>query len=129
MTRVPVQADARRRSDDGTLVEQAVTLSLPHGIHARPAARIGEAARGFEADVHLVKGDKRGDARSTVALLALGTAFGDEVVVQARGDDAEAALAAIAALLATDMGEVRSEEHTSELQSLMRTSYAVFCLK
>src|SRR3546814_1942554 len=57
------------------------------------------------ADVHLVKGDKRGDARSTVALLALGTAFGDELVVQARGDDAEAALAAIAALLATDMGE------------------------
>src|SRR3546814_2088054 len=27
------------------------------------------------------------------------------------------------------MGEVRSEEHTSELQSLMRISYAVFCLK
>src|SRR3546814_8309003 len=26
-------------------------------------------------------------------------------------------------------GETRSEEHTSELQSLMRTSYAVFCLK
>src|SRR3546814_5223957 len=26
-------------------------------------------------------------------------------------------------------GHVRSEEHTSELQSLMRTSYAVFCLK
>src|SRR3546814_10630081 len=27
------------------------------------------------------------------------------------------------------MEEVRSEEHTSELQSLMRNSYAVFCLK
>src|SRR3546814_16186787 len=26
-------------------------------------------------------------------------------------------------------GAVRSEEHTSELQSLMRISYAVFCLK
>src|SRR3546814_8200028 len=26
-------------------------------------------------------------------------------------------------------GNVRSEEHTSELQSLMRNSYAVFCLK
>src|SRR3546814_2285239 len=26
-------------------------------------------------------------------------------------------------------GSVRSEEHTSELQSLMRISYAVFCLK
>src|SRR3546814_2587233 len=26
-------------------------------------------------------------------------------------------------------GQIRSEEHTSELQSLMRHSYAVFCLK
>src|SRR3546814_4871531 len=29
----------------------------------------------------------------------------------------------------TEFGLVRSEEHTSELQSLMRISYAVFCLK
>src|SRR3546814_3319619 len=28
-----------------------------------------------------------------------------------------------------DVGAARSEEHTSELQSLMRISYAVFCLK
>src|SRR3546814_1520820 len=28
-----------------------------------------------------------------------------------------------------DFGQFRSEEHTSELQSLMRISYAVFCLK
>src|SRR3546814_9026949 len=27
------------------------------------------------------------------------------------------------------VGTARSEEHTSELQSLMRNSYAVFCLK
>src|SRR3546814_5933442 len=29
----------------------------------------------------------------------------------------------------TDLPDIRSEEHTSELQSLMRISYAVFCLK
>src|SRR3546814_1419041 len=28
-----------------------------------------------------------------------------------------------------DLGKARSEEHTSELQSLMRISYAVFCLQ
>src|SRR3546814_5744246 len=28
-----------------------------------------------------------------------------------------------------EMGALRAEEHTSELQSLMRISYAVFCLK
>src|SRR3546814_3203770 len=31
--------------------------------------------------------------------------------------------------LLPDMGPIRSEEHTSELQSLIRISYAVFCLK
>src|SRR3546814_11096935 len=35
----------------------------------------------------------------------------------------------IAEAFAALMGYDRSEEHTSELQSLMRTSYAVFCLK
>src|SRR3546814_7725242 len=33
----------------------------------------------------------------------------------------------VAALL--DVAQIRSEEHTSELQSIMRISYAVFCLK
>src|SRR3546814_17292106 len=32
-------------------------------------------------------------------------------------------------LFALVAGPTRSEEHTSELQSLMRISYAVFCLK
>src|SRR3546814_9604454 len=35
----------------------------------------------------------------------------------------------LAEKLAAEAAPTRSEEHTSELQSLMRTSYAVFCLK
>src|SRR3546814_10318468 len=35
----------------------------------------------------------------------------------------------VEAVLARDYPIIRSEEHTSELQSLMRISYAVFCLK
>src|SRR3546814_1681509 len=38
-------------------------------------------------------------------------------------------LAVIARLAAWLSSTTRSEEHTSELQSLMRNSYAVFCLK
>src|SRR3546814_2771988 len=40
-------------------------------------------------------------------------------------DDAHAGRRAVR----TKVGKQRSEEHTSELQSLMRISYAVFCLK
>src|SRR3546814_3539543 len=36
---------------------------------------------------------------------------------------------AVAEALGYEVQAVRSEEHTSELQSLMRLSYAVFCLK
>src|SRR3546814_7612417 len=46
-----------------------------------------------------------------------GTALGDAVVP------------AGAIVVAEDLLPSRSEEHTSELQSLMRISYAVFCLK
>src|SRR3546814_4769276 len=39
------------------------------------------------------------------------------------------AMAALTRLLEHSHALLRSEEHTSELQSLMRISYAVFCLK
>src|SRR3546814_4007661 len=50
------------------------------------------------------------------------------------GEERRAVAGAGAGSLALDArargrGAVRSEEHTSELQSLMRISYAVFCLK
>src|SRR3546814_10522815 len=52
----------------------------------------------------------------------------DVVAISAlTGEGVEALLETIGALLTS--GHRRSEEHTSELQSLMRISYAVFCLK
>src|SRR3546814_5137430 len=44
-------------------------------------------------------------------------------------DDLEGTRLRIEAAGAAISRDVRSEEHTSELQSLMRISYAVFCLK
>src|SRR3546814_15472178 len=48
------------------------------------------------------------------------------VVIGKRGEDIESLKADLQRLMGVP---VRSEEHTSELQSLMRISYAVFCLK
>src|SRR3546814_9914789 len=45
------------------------------------------------------------------------------------GDDGDRLLRTDRAEEARLAAQVRSEEHTSELQSLMRISYAVFCLK
>src|SRR3546814_4564745 len=50
------------------------------------------------------------------------------VTISQSGETADS-LAALRNAKARTEQEGRSEEHTSELQSLMRTSYAVFCLK
>src|SRR3546814_10529018 len=60
------------------------------------------------------------DAGVQAAVLALGNDPSGHA--QARPDRAHRRLS-------THAGVARSEEHTSELQSLMRNSYAVFCLK
>src|SRR3546814_3841110 len=64
--------------------------------------------------------------RQRAALLALPDS--EAAVVRHYGLDAED-LAAIGTARTPATRLSRSEEHTSELQSLMRISYAVFCLK
>src|SRR3546814_7167844 len=51
------------------------------------------------------------------------------VLEEEQGDGVGALRAQAGGVLVDRVVELRSEEHTSELQSLMRISYAVFCLK
>src|SRR3546814_2040636 len=63
------------------------------------------------------------------ALLQFGSRVGHSTRKDRLGHQHHAAI--LAHVLDRRLGrlEIRSEEHTSELQSLMRISYAVFCLK
>ncbi len=96
-------------SGAGPRVDRRITVPLAHGIHARPAARIKEALAGYKATVTLSKaGSKAGqgmNARSPVGLLTLAIGFGDEIVIAAEGEDAIQAVAALAALIESGMGE------------------------
>src|SRR3546814_1847755 len=58
------------------------------------------------------------------SLLLLGEGVDELGVLLVRHELRHQALRAVPFL---ELGVLRSEEHTSELQSLMRTSYAVFC--
>src|SRR3546814_8476489 len=71
----------------------------------------------------------RPNINSRVRQLAVGTASAVGAG-SGKGSALGAALAGAAfSALGFLAGRERSEEHTSELQSLMRISYAVFCLK
>src|SRR3546814_10389645 len=67
-----------------------------------------------------------------VALIALG-GYGRDMVARRNHDPSAARVSSadqrVARELVALLGDGKSEEHTSELQSLMRISYAVFCLK
>src|SRR3546814_5457926 len=67
------------------------------------------------------KPPKRKPARKTLAIELLAACHLDLGLDRQRVDDADTD--------AVEAARGRSEEHTSELQSLMRISYAVFCLK
>src|SRR3546814_540584 len=74
-----------------------------------------------------------GDASSASYFLALGALAGGPVRVLGMGSsslqgDMRFAEVMTAMGARVEQGDDRSEEHTSELQSLMRISYAVFCL-
>src|SRR3546814_9960026 len=68
----------------------------------------------IEQFVGLVRGD----------IVGFGTAFDKDRALRVH-----LGLDLLAHRAAQQIGATRSEEHTSELQSLLRTSYAVFCLK
>src|SRR3546814_3562174 len=71
-----------------------------------------------------------GDAERVVRQLAELQGDGYEIVVAAEGEGSAARLRELLSSHGVAASyDIRSEEHTSELQSLMRISYAVFCLK
>jgi phosphocarrier protein FPr/phosphocarrier protein len=93
-------------------VKRDVVLRIPTGLHARPAGLISAAARGFQAETAMAFRSSRANARSSVSLMGLGAQAGDTVTLIARGADAEAALDAIATLLAEGHGFEAAEPVT-----------------
>src|SRR3546814_1227794 len=99
--------------DDGLDAQQVAALPryhhqwMPDVIEAETGAFTPEVVEGLRAMGHTVEvpGEEEGNSRRSSHV------WGNLQTV------------------AWDLSTNRSEEHTSELQSLMRISYAVFCLK
>jgi phosphotransferase system HPr (HPr) family protein len=79
-----------------------LTVSLPDDVdlHARPAANFVRTAMRFSAKVWVAAGEREVDAKSLLSVLALGARRGTSIRLRAEGEDAAAAIAAIAATVA-----------------------------
>lgn len=75
------------------------------GIHARVAAKLVETARRFQAEVFLEKDGLEVNGRSILGILTLFCPQGSRLTVRTEGVDADAAMEALAALIAEKFGE------------------------
>jgi phosphocarrier protein FPr len=88
--------------------ELRLTVEIPLGLHARPAARLAGLSGRFGARMTVRNASReRGpaDARSLTGIATLNVRQGDEIVVSADGDDAQAALDAVRELAADHWGD------------------------
>jgi phosphotransferase system HPr (HPr) family protein len=75
--------------------ETVVALPADVALHARPAAQFVRTAVGFSADIAIAVNGRQADAKSLLAVLALGAEGGTELRLTASGEDAPRALDAL----------------------------------
>lgn len=86
--------------------ERTVTVASSVGLHARPASLFSQAAAKAGVRVTLTgAAGKSVNAASILGVLSLGIGHGEVVTLTAEGDDADAALDVLVALLNTDLDQ------------------------
>ena len=93
-------AESRQGSALRGAVEVPVFVHDDLGLHARPAARVTQAAQQFECEVTLIFGPMRVDAKSILDVLSLAAPRGANLTVLCDGPDAEEAARALSDLFA-----------------------------
>ncbi|SRR6056297_1787245 len=82
-----------------------VVIPNEKGLHARASAKFVKCAEAFESEVQVFKDGHAVGGTSIMGLLMLAASCGTTISIEARGADAEAAVAALAELVASGFGE------------------------
>ena len=75
------------------------------GLHARASAKLTQVASNYQCEIWLTRSGRRVNAKSIMGVMMLAAAKGSVVLVEADGDDAEAALGALLQLIQEKFGE------------------------
>ena len=75
------------------------------GLHARASAKLTQLAGSFASEVWMSRNGRRVNAKSIMGVMMLAAGKGSRITIEAEGPDAEAAIAAVLALIADKFGE------------------------
>ncbi len=85
--------------------EREVRIENRNGLHARPAAEIVKTASRFRCEVTIRRDDMEVNGKSIMGVMLLAAEYGSTLSLRASGEDAEAAVDALAALVRSRFGE------------------------
>jgi phosphotransferase system HPr (HPr) family protein len=77
---------------------RAVVVGLENGLHLTPSSQIVQLAQKFSCRFLIRKGERVADGKSMLDLMQLAAEHGETLQLEALGDDAAEAVAAIAGL-------------------------------
>jgi len=84
------------------LIKRKVIVKNKQGLHARPAAVFVQVANKYDSRITL-KGDKEEvNGKSIMGILMLGAEQGSAIIIEADGEDAQAALEELEKILTTE---------------------------
>ena len=75
------------------------------GLHARASAKLTQVASAFKCQLWLSRSGRRVNAKSIMGVMMLAAGKGSLILIEAEGEDAEAALAALQKLIADKFDE------------------------
>ena len=103
--------------------EVRFTCPLHNGLHARPASMLAEAVRAHKASATLTKsGGTSVDAGSVLSVVGLDVQYGDACILEAKGADAHAVIAAVRVLIDGAWARAEDEPATKPAQSSQAAS-------
>ncbi|PYO82959.1 MAG: hypothetical protein DMD65_07125 [Gemmatimonadetes bacterium] len=107
----------RPRGGAVAVIERAAKIVNPLGMHARPAAEFVKVANRFKAAVEVRKDDLAVNGKSIMGVMMLAAECGSSLIIKTDGEDAEAAMEALLALVADGFHEMHL---TAELREAER---------
>lgn len=81
------------------MLKKTFVVKLPSGLHARPATLFVQKASSFPCEIFIIKGDKRVNGKSIMGIMSLGVAAGQELTIEADGENEAEAVVALGEIL------------------------------
>jgi phosphocarrier protein len=98
-------ANGNQQQDAPAAIVRVVEIVNKKGLHARASAKFVQTAEQFKAVITVTRGHETVGGTSIMGLMMLAAAPGTTITISCSGSDAQAAMDALAALVANRFGE------------------------